>query len=70
MDRVAVSKFLNRLTGGDDGLLCARVYRNHRDIGAHWTLFKNFLDWAFAWQEDQHCRRCWLHEYKEKRRDR
>ena len=59
MDWIAVSRAVNRLTGGRPGeMLCARAYR--RD----WRLFVAVMDAAawIIWRECEHCRTRWHRE--------
>lgn len=47
MDKIAVSRKINRLTGGDDELFCYRVYIHARLWGSFWIWFEVAINVAF-----------------------
>lgn len=50
----AVSRRLNRLTGGDDEEVCCRVYYHAHTWGGFWIILMWAIDLAFLPWERQH----------------
>jgi len=67
--RIFISRLINCLLGGHrEELFCARVYINHKKRGGVWTLALFVIDVLFAFQENQHCRRCYIWEKRYERK--